>query len=489
VTLALLEGTALLGAVAGTILLWGRPLLVDWLDVAVVLAQAATVSGCCIVAFYYNDLYDFRIVRSLGGFVSRLLQSFGVAMILLAGFYALFPKARIADGPFVSSILVIIGLLLPLRAAGYGLMRHRAFADRVLIVGSGVLAKKLIEEIDARPDLGCRIVGVADDGLVSGEPPLRYPFLGPLRHLVKIAEEARADRIIVAMSERRGRMPMDQLLEAEARGILVEDGLQTYAYFTKKLAIEALTPSQLVFSGGFRESRPQATVRRLISLGVAAAGLVLTAPLMALIALAIKLDSAGSVLFVHDRVGLRGRHFKLLKFRTMRPPQGTTSQWVHDNEDRITRVGGWLRKFRLDELPQFFNILRGDMNLVGPRPHPVSNSSLFAERIPYYVLRTGVRPGVTGWAQIRYGYANNLDEETEKMRYDLYYLEHVSFWFDVRILLDTVKIVLFGRGSEAPDAYPPDAVAPVDSVPSPAARLGIGPANLSPARKTLREPR
>ena len=180
-----------------------------------------------------------------------------------------------------------------------------------------------------------------------------------------------------------------------------------------------------------------------MSLLVSIVALALSAPLMGIIMAAIRLDSRGPVLFVQDRVGLRGRHFRLLKFRTMLDG-GATSEWVRDNEARITRVGRWLRKFRFDELPQFLNILRGDMNLVGPRPHPVSNYTLFTERIPYYMLRSSVRPGVTGWAQIRHGYANNLDEEIEKMRYDLYYIKHLSFWFDVRILVDTVKVVLFG---------------------------------------------
>ena len=457
-TLAFLEATALVAAVCGTIFVWAHPLLLDWLGVGAVLSQAAALSLCCILAFYYNDLYDFRIVRSVSEFASRLLQSFGVAMILLAGLYALFPDTRIADGPFLASWLVIVGLLLPVRAVAYGIMRRRAFADRVLVVGTGPLARKVIEEIHARPHLGYEIVGVADDGPVSEDPPLPYPVLGPLHHLAKIAGEARADRIIVAMSERRGRVPMDQLIEAEARGIPVEDGLLTYEYFTKKLAIETLRPSVLVFSGGFRKTRLQLAVQRLVSVGVAAAGLVLTAPLMALITLAIKLDSRGPALFVQDRVGLRGRPFGLLKFRTMVAAERPTSEWAHDNEARITRVGRWLRKYRLDELPQFVNILRGDMNLVGPRPHPVSNLLLFAERIPYYALRSSVRPGVTGWAQIRYGYANNLEEEIEKMRYDLYYIKHRSWWLDLRILLDTVKIVLFGRGSGAPDAYPSETV-------------------------------
>ncbi|MGH9365223.1 MAG: sugar transferase, partial [Thermoanaerobaculia bacterium] len=159
-----------------------------------------------------------------------------------------------------------------------------------------------------------------------------------------------------------------------------------------------------------------------------------------------------------ERVGLFGRSFKLLKFRTMYPVDGNTSEWASDNSDRITGVGSWLRRFRLDELPQFINILFGDMNLVGPRPHPVSNVDLLASNIPYYNLRAVVRPGVTGWAQIRYGYANNLEEETEKMRYDLYYIKHLSLWLDLRILLDTVKIVLFGRGAQVADAYPGEAV-------------------------------
>jgi lipopolysaccharide/colanic/teichoic acid biosynthesis glycosyltransferase len=160
------------------------------------------------------------------------------------------------------------------------------------------------------------------------------------------------------------------------------------------------------------------------------------------------------VFFVHQRVGLGGRPFRLLKFRSMRPMSSRTSEWVRDNGDRITRVGKWLRKTRLDELPQFWNIIRGDMNLVGPRPHPVTNYEMFAEHIPYYSLRALVRPGITGWAQIRYGYANDLEEETEKMRYDLFYIKHLSLLLDLRILFDTVKIVLFGRGAVAADAYP-----------------------------------
>ena len=186
-------------------------------------------------------------------------------------------------------------------------------------------------------------------------------------------------------------------------------------------------------------------LRQAVSLLVAVLGLIVLAPLFGLIALAIRLDSRGPVLFVQDRVGLYGRRFRLLKFRTMRSASVHPSEWARDNGDRITRVGKWLRKIRLDELPQFVNVLRGEMNLVGPRPHPTTNVELFRDNIPYYWLRLRVRPGITGWAQVRYGYANDLQEETEKMRYDLFYIKHASLWLDLRILFATTKIVLFGR--------------------------------------------
>jgi lipopolysaccharide/colanic/teichoic acid biosynthesis glycosyltransferase len=245
---------------------------------------------------------------------------------------------------------------------------------------------------------------------------------------------------------------MTQLLECGAKGILVEDGLRTYESFTGKLPIEALTPSFLIFSGAFRKSRMQLALRRAASLAAAVTGLLLTAPLMAVIALALKLDSRGPVFFVDQRAGRGGRPFGLVKFRTMHPlPPGQTptrSVWDRDDTTRITRVGQWVRKLRLDELPQFWNILKGDMDLVGPRPEILANVQAMSEQIPYYSLRHSVRPGLTGWAQTRFGYSVSLEQVTEKMRYDLFYIKHMSFWLDLRILVDTVKIVLFGRGAQ-----------------------------------------
>jgi exopolysaccharide biosynthesis polyprenyl glycosylphosphotransferase len=330
-------------------------------------------------------------------------------------------------------------------------MRRRAFADRVLMLGAGPLARRIIDEIESRPNFRYAVVGVVDDGHGAEIRDLPYPVLGPLERLDKIIEEVKPDRLVVALTERRGRMPMAQLLECGANGILVEDGLRTYEHFTGKLPIESLTPSFLVFADDFRKSRLQLGVRRLVSLSAAVLGLLLTAPLMALIALAIKLDSGGPVLYLDERAGRGGRPFRVIKFRTMRPPgageSAAASVWNRDDAGRITRVGRWIRRLRLDELPQFWNIVRGDMDLVGPRPEILTNVQAMAEQIPYYSLRHSVRPGLTGWAQTRFGYSVSLEQVTEKMRYDLFYIKHMSFWLDLRILVDTVKITLFGRGA------------------------------------------
>ena len=263
---------------------WGSPLLLDWLDVASLLGQAAVFSLCCIVAFYYNDLYDLRVVRSFGEFATRLLQGLGVALLLLAGFYAIASRTcGLGNGALVLQRArhrrAVAARSVPWATSSCG---DRAFSDRVLILGTGPLARKIMEEIEARPHYRYRIVGRGRrrHGGSEGEP-LKYPLLGPLEHLGKIADEVKADRIIVALAERRGRMPMRQLLDAEAQGILVEDGMATYEQFTGKLAIEALSPSFLVFSRGFRKTQASSPFAASVSLVAAAVGLVVAAPLMA----------------------------------------------------------------------------------------------------------------------------------------------------------------------------------------------------------------
>jgi exopolysaccharide biosynthesis polyprenyl glycosylphosphotransferase len=350
-------------------------------------------------------------------------------------------------------MISLLTLLLLLAALVSLLARRTQAVAPVLVIGTSPVARQVVTEMKGRQWLQQPVALAIDDpaaviGSLAGLPA------EPLSQLGSMIAELRPDRIVVALADRRGRLPMADLLQARVRGVVVEDAVDCYERLTGKIAIESLTPGGLIASRDFRKTHADLAFGHVVSLLVSMAALVVLSPLFAIIALAIRFDSAGPVLFVHDRVGLGGRRIKLLKFRTMRPATGPTSEWERDNGDRITRVGRWLRKYRLDELPQLINVLRGDLNLVGPRPHPTSNVDLFSREIPYYSLRSVIRPGLTGWAQVRQGYANGLVEETEKMRYDLYYIKHMSAWLDLRILLQTIQTVVMGRvsGCDAPAA-------------------------------------
>ncbi|OLC54652.1 MAG: hypothetical protein AUH92_03600 [Acidobacteria bacterium 13_1_40CM_4_69_4] len=428
------------------------------------LGCSMALSLSCVVAFYYQQLYDLRAVRTFRAFLSRLPGSAGLALVLALAIWRLIPPAGILRLAPIAILPALIAIILPLRALIYGIAALRPFARRNLVLGTGPLARQIVHELGARPCSRDAVVGIvaeAGDGPPKAMPVPVFGFLDDLGAIVSLTAPR---RILVALDDRRGRLPVRRLLEARVRGVAVEDGSEILERLTGKIAIESVSPGALAFSRDFSSSRGHEALARALSLAIAAAGLVLFAPLMALVALVIRLDSRGPVLFVQDRAGLGGKPFRLLKFRTMHPADGPTSEWARDNDERITRAGRWLRKFRLDELPQFVNMLRGDMNLVGPRPHPLSNFELFSGTVPYYWLRSLVRPGVTGWAQVRYGYANNLEEETEKMRYDLYYIKHRSVLLDFRILLDTVKVVLLGRGADAAEPTPTEALSRAGSV-------------------------
>ena len=345
------------------------------------------------------------------------------------------------------------------------------FRERLLVIGMAS-AEQVVTATDTRARRRYLVAAVVDDLPVSATRPIPCPLLGPIARLAEIVDEVRPDRIVVGLGERRRRTPIRVLVEScVARGIVVEDAAEFCERLTGKLPIETIPPASLVFSRRFGPSRNQQAVARVLSLAVASLGLAVLWPL---IALAVKLESAGPVLFVQERIGAGGRPFSLLKFRTMRVGR-PKSEWECDNRDRVTRVGRWLRMFRLDELPQFVNVLRGEMNLVGPRPHPATNFELFTlvarnlneltgSAIGYYTLRTMVRPGITGWAQVRYQYANNLDEEIEKLKYDLYYVKYASTWLDLRILAETFRILCLGhvkRPATADVTQGPDVIPPI----------------------------
>jgi len=322
--------------------------------------------------------------------------------------------------------------------------------SRLLILGANALARELMGQMMSRPNCGHAVVGMISDE--------ERATVGDLRRLIRVYEP---DEIIVAAPERLGSYPLDPLIEAQMHKVArVQSAPEFYERLTGKLCLEALNAHAVLFTRQFHPGRVRQGLAHALSVLCAALGVVACLPFMAVLALLIKLDSRGPVLFVQERCGRNGQTFKLLKFRTMRADLPAKSEWERDNGERITRVGRWLRKYRLDELPQFLNVLRGDMNLVGPRPHPTTSRDLIAlvarnmpeqgDPIPYYSLRLAVRPGMTGWAQIRYKYANGLGEEVEKLRYDLYYIKHYGLLLDLRIALETIRVVLFGH--RAPEA-------------------------------------
>jgi exopolysaccharide biosynthesis polyprenyl glycosylphosphotransferase len=368
--------------------------------------------------------------------------------MLLGGCHVRLP---VGDLGMVFAFFLVAAAAAPVRSLYFGMRQSQLLASRIVILGSGAMAVKLLEEIEFL-GRGCHsVAGVIDDKPLPRPWAATTTCLGPPSQLAAIVERVRPARIVIALADRRDLLPVQVLLASRVCGIIVEDALEFYERLTGKMAIESLKPSDLFLSvKGFRHPRTAELLARVVSLLGVAIGTVLLAPLLAVIAVAIKVESRGPVLFVQDRMGKDGRQFRMLKFRTMHPSDDRRSEWAGDNAHRITVVGGWLRRFRLDELPQLVNVLKGEMNLVGPRPHPTCNRKIFTEGIAYYQIRSMVRPGVTGWAQVRYGYANNLEEETEKMRYDLYYIKHRSLWLDARILLRTILVVLGGQsGSPA----------------------------------------
>jgi exopolysaccharide biosynthesis polyprenyl glycosylphosphotransferase len=387
-----------------------------------------------------------QLARSLADVLSGWLPP----AIAAAAIFSPWPIASATSWLMSPTPLTIGAVMLVISWALAFAIRHSSFlTEHVVVVGRGPLVDRLIAELAQRRDRRYFVLGVLD-GLRSRDGSAS----GPLGHIAEMINLVKPHRIVIAGERRCRRIPARCLMEWRLRGVAVEEAATFYERVTGKIAIEALRASTLALGDGFRHSDfvpsdLSRAVTRCISLVVAAVGLAVLSPVLAIIALAIKLDSPGPVLFRHQRVTCGGHPFALLKFRTMREG-GTASQWVRDNAFRITRVGRWLRRFRLDELPQLVNVFRGEMNLVGPRPHPESNYELFIRHIPFYWLRASVRPGITGWAQVRYGYANSLEEETEKMRYDLYYIKHRSLSLDLRILVKTIGVLMFDvRSHEA----------------------------------------
>jgi len=419
-------------------------------DLGASLWKIGLVTVVCQLCLYYNDFYDLTLVYSSRELIVRLLQAVGAASIVLAALYFTMPSLMIGDGIFVSALVVFVVGILGWRLLFNYLTGSLRLQERILVVGTGETARKVVRQILDQREFAYRVIGFIDDDATRiGERIVNPGIVGTPADMAALIATHQIDRIVVGLSDRRGKLPVEELLRAKMAGIRVEDATTTYERVTGKILIDDLRPSWLIFSDGFHVSRITRWMKRSIDLALALVLFVLASPLMVLTAIAILVETGRPLLYCQERVGENGKIFTLCKFRSMRQDAeiGGTPIWATDGDNRITRVGRFIRKTRLDELPQIWNVVLGAMSFVGPRPERPYFVAELARAIPFYSQRHVVKPGLTGWAQVKYRYGASLEDAMEKLRYDLYYIKHLSVFFDLTIVFDTVKVVLFRKGA------------------------------------------
>ena len=411
--------------------------------------KVGIVCVVCILSLYYFDLYDTIVLSNPSEILIRLISVLGIVCLIVSAFYYLYPPAQLGRGIFLFGIILVGVFLTASRELFFVLNRSPRFADRMILLGDGPLAKSLARELKNRPELGMLLLGYVGQSPELASDPKGIPFLGTLQELPALVDQARIKRIIVALTDRRATMPVQELLDLHLSGIRVEEGGKLLERISGKIEVDQLNPSWLIFSDGFRMHPTVLVLQRLIAVICSVTLLLIVLPIIPIVVLLIKVSSRGPVLYRQARVGKDGKVFFCYKFRTMRADAeaDTGPTWAADNDPRITPVGRFLRLVRIDEIPQLWNALRGDMNFVGPRPERPEFDAWLKREIPYYHLRQIVRPGITGWAQISCGYGASLKQSKEKMRYDLYYLKNMSMALDLFIIFNTIKIVFLGRGA------------------------------------------
>ena len=446
------EAAVILGCVYFAVLVrLGGGELGDFAWAEGVLPKALLIAGVTQLCMYFADLYDFRILADRRELFARAVQALGGASLLLAAIYFWFPDLIVGRGVFMVAAGLIVTLLFGWRIAFEWGSRRVGPRERLLLVGTSEGAVELARELFDRADLAVEIAGFIDsDPSRVGMPLINPGVIGTVEDIPAIVRARAVDRVVVSLSDARGKLPMDKLLEMKLDGVSFDYLASVYEQYTGKIAVDNLRPSWLIFSEGFKKTRLQMALKRAIDIAGAALGLLLALPVMLLIAMAIKLTSRGPVLYHQPRVGLRGRVFTVYKFRSMRrdAEKETGAVWASVHDSRVTRVGRLLRRTRLDELPQLWNVLRADMSLVGPRPERPEFVTSLTQTIPFYRQRHIVRPGLTGWAQVRYTYGATVEDAMEKLQYDLFYIKNMSLGLDLFVIAKTVKTVLMGRGAQ-----------------------------------------
>jgi len=402
------------------------------------------VTGIVLLVSHWCDLYDSTSLSARWEQAFRLLLVLGLVALALSAVSFAYPAFLPGNGSLLAGLIILTFTLFGWRAAYGALVKMPYLRERVYVLGTGERAERLVQGLRQRSELGVEVVGWT--GNLQGELTRE----SVASHLLGYAHQNGVHRIIVAMLDRRGTLPVEELLNLRLAGVKIEEAASWLEKISGKIEIEQLNPSWLIFTDGFRFSAAFRLVRRLLNFSVALVGLVLALPLIPFIVLAIKLDSAGPVFYRQKRVGRQGVTFHCYKFRTMRQDAeaDTGATWAMDDDPRITTVGRFLRSSRLDEIPQLWCVLKGDMHFVGPRPERPEFVAWLSQEIPYYIVRHVVRPGITGWAQIQYKYGDTLEDARQKLQYDLFYIKNASLGLDLLIMFQTIKIVLLGRGAQ-----------------------------------------
>lgn len=416
---------------AGIMLLTGKIMLVT-----------VTFQFC----LYLFDLYDLSYYQALPDTVTRILRSFGIGCILLAGIYFTFPAIMISTRIFWLGTLVI-GTTIGMWRFFYGqVLERQLFVQPLILFGSGTIAEKIVQEIGKRRDSGYRIVAQVDREHAGRIPGI--PFRDGSKDLYQLCRDYKAEKIVVTMDNKRGKMPIQELMACKLHGLRIVSGINFYEGLAGKIMVEQVNPSWIIFSEGFKAGRLTCLIKRVMDIVLASAGLLLASPIILLTALVIKLESSGPVFYFQERIGKREKRFQVIKFRSMRvDAEKDGPVWALLNDNRVTRFGSFIRKTRIDEIPQMWNVLNGEMSFVGPRPERPVFVRQLAEKIPYYSLRHNVKPGITGWAQICYPYGASEEDALRKLEYDLYYLKNISLRMDLGIIFMTAKTILFQKGA------------------------------------------
>lgn len=407
--------------------------------------QTLSISLVSLASLYYHGLYGPEPPRARALFLTTF-RALGMAAAVLWLAFWLVPDAEIGDRVLLTSLGAAAIVLPAWRAACNRVLSSESFSKQTIVLGSGELARACAALIRKDGDvLGLRLAG----RVVRDDEPIDEPEIaGRTRDLRRLVEQRGVAAVIVATSERRAAFPLEELLDLKFRGVQIEEGMDFYERVTGKICVRELKPSQIIFSHGFSVRRRTLVAKRIFDVVCATAGLVLAWPLMALTAVAVKLDSRGPALYSQIRTGALGKPFRIHKFRSMRTDaEKNGAAWAIENDPRVTRVGRFIRRTRLDELPQLWNVLVGEMSMVGPRPERPEFIDALEKQIPFFRQRLCVKPGVTGHAQVRCRYGASAEDALEKLQYDLYYMKSFSLWFDISILIDTVKVVLWRIGA------------------------------------------